>query len=81
MRNGLAAFHDPYDRSLCLKVSVCGNTLVCRLVLLFGFLQLDLVDLDPHLLVLKLGIVRKHVSLVDLFAFGLFKENAVFSTC
>lgn len=53
VRNLLATLHDPHDGRLRLKVSVGRHSLVRLLVLLLRLLQLNLIDLDPELLVRK----------------------------
>lgn len=78
MRDDLAAFHDPHDRRLRLIVSVRRDPLVCGLVLLLGLLQLDLVDLDPHLRVRECRVIRKDICWIDVFALGLLGEHPIF---
>jgi hypothetical protein len=51
-------------------VSIGGNTLVRRLILLFCFLELDLVDLDAGLLVGEVGVEPEFVGWVYVLAFG-----------
>jgi hypothetical protein len=62
--------HETHDSSLRLEVSVGGNTLVRRLILLFCFLELDLVDLDAGLLVGEVGVEPEFVGWVYVLAFG-----------
>lgn len=70
MRDHLAALHDPHNRGLRLVVSVCRHPLVRRLVLLLSLLQLDLIDLNPHLRVGKVGVICKLVRWIDIFPLG-----------
>lgn len=68
MAEGLAALHNAHDGSLRLEMAVGSNPLVRRLGFLFGLLQLDLVDLDAHLLVAEIRVVREFIARVHLFA-------------
>lgn len=77
VRDGLATLHDPDDRGLRLVVPIGSHALVRCLVLLLRLLQLDLIDLDPHLWVGKPGIVRKFVRRVDVPALWLLAEDSV----
>lgn len=81
MRNGLATLHDPDDRCLGLVMPVGSHALVCGLVLLLGLFQLDLINFDPHLGVREPGIVREFVRDIDIPAFRLLAEDAVFGAC
>lgn len=75
----LAALHDPHDGRLCLEVPVRGHPLVRCLVLLFGLLELDLVDLDAHLRIGEPGIVGECVCRVDILAFGILRQYFILS--
>lgn len=73
----LAALHDSHNGRLCFEVPVCGDTLVRRLVLLLGLLQLDLVDFDAHLGVREPRIVGERVGRVDILAFGVLRQDTI----
>lgn len=81
MRDLLPTLHDAYNRRLRLEVPIRRHTLVRRLVLLFGLLQLDLIDLDPHLGVRKARIVRELVCRLDLLAPRLLAQHPVLGAC
>jgi hypothetical protein len=66
----LTTLHETHDRSLRLEVSVGGDTLVRRLIFLFCFLKLDLVDLDAGLWVGEVGVEPEFVGWVYVLAFG-----------
>jgi hypothetical protein len=51
-------------------VSVGGDALVRRLIFLFCFLELDLVDLDAGLRVGEVGVEPEFVGWVYVLAFG-----------
>ena len=69
MLDRLAALHDSHNSSLCLIMSVCGHTLVSLLILLFGLLELDLVDLDAILGIGEAQIDDEGISLIYVLAF------------
>lgn len=75
--DGLAALHDAHDSGLSLEVAIGGDSFVRGLRFLFGFFQLDLVDLDAFLLVLEVGVVGKLVAFVHVSAARSFGEDAV----
>lgn len=81
MRNGLATLHDTHNRRLRFVVSVCRHSLVGRLVFFLGFFELNLVDFDAHLGVLKGAVVGKFVGVVDIFAFGFLGEHSILGAC
>lgn len=70
MTESFATLHNAHDSSLRLEMTVGRNSLVCRLGLLFGLLQLDLVDLDAHLLVAETRVVRELIAGVHILALG-----------
>lgn len=72
MLHGLAALHDPHNGSLRFEVSVGSSTLVRRLLLLLGLLELDLIDLDALLDVGEPSVEGKGVCSVDILALGVF---------
>lgn len=48
---------------------------MCFLVLLFGLLELYLVDLDAVFGVLEVGVYGECVCIVDVFAFGVLGQR------
>jgi hypothetical protein len=62
----LSTLHDPNDCRLGLEFPVRRNSLMRRLVFLLRLLELDLVDLNPYLLVVEAGVKLKRVVVVDL---------------
>lgn len=76
----LPALHDAYDSSLRLVVAVCCYTLMSLLVLGFGFLSLDLIDLDTVFGMRKAEIDREGVVYVDVLSFRRFTQDAVAGT-
>lgn len=60
---------------------VGGNTLVRFLVLFFGLLELDLVDLDPVFGVREAVVDGESIVFADIPPFGRLTEDSVFGTC
>ena len=81
MADGLSALHYAHDRSLGFEMAIGGNALVCGLSFLLGFLQLDLINLDPFLFIGESGIVAEGVGFVHFFALGGLGEDAVLGAC
>ena len=79
MRNAPSTLHDPNNRGLCLVIAIRGNALVGLLVLLFGLLGLDLVDLDAVPRVGEVEIHGERIGVVDVFTSWFFAENTVLS--
>lgn len=77
MADRLPALHDAHNGGLGLEVAIGCDSLVRDLGFFFRLLQLDLVDLDPLLLVGEPSVVLESVRLVDLFALGVLEENSV----
>lgn len=77
VRDGLTALHDSDNRCLRLVVPISGNPLVRALVLLLGFLKLDLIDLDAHLGIGEARIVGEYVGVVHIFALGVLRKHSV----
>lgn len=81
MRNRLATLHDTHNRRLRLVVAIRRDSFVGRLVLFFGFFELDLVDFDAHFGVLEGAVVGEFVGVVDVFAFGFLGEDSILGAC
>lgn len=81
MLDSLATLHDAHNSCLSFVVPVGRDSLVSRLVLLLGLLQLDLVDLDAHLGVGEAGIVGEAVGCFDLLALWRFRQDPIFGAC
>ena len=80
MCDALPTLHDPDNSRLRLVVTVCSDTLVGLLILLFRFLRLDLVDLDPVPWVHEAEIHRESIAVIDIFPSWLFAKDAVLGT-
>ena len=78
MRNVFPRLQDPHNRSLRFVVPICGDTLVCLLVLGGGLFELNRVDLDTIFSVRELFIYRKFIRGVDVAAFGVLRQGAKF---
>ena len=78
MCDALPTLHDPDNSRLRLVVTVRSDTLVSLLILLFGFLRLDLVDLDAVPWMYEVEIHGESIAVVDIFTFWLFAKDAVF---
>lgn len=70
MAEQFATLHNAHDGSLCFEMAIGRDPLVRALGFLFGLLQLDLVDLDAHLLVAETLVVRELVAGVHILALG-----------
>lgn len=81
MRNSLVALHDTDNGGLGLEASVLCNLLVGLLILFFGFLELNLVDFDAHLLVTEARVVGEHVGVFNLFTLGLLDKYLILGAC
>lgn len=81
MFDGLAALHDPHNRRLCLEVPVRSHTFVNNLIFFLRLLQLDLVDLDPYLLISEICVVFEHIILVDFRTSRSLRQYSVLRTC
>lgn len=62
-------------------MAISGDSFMGRLVLLFRFLELDLVNLDPHLRVGERWVVSELVGLINIPTLRLLAENSVFGAC
>lgn len=80
MLDRLAALHYPHNGGLSFEVSIRRYALVRGFVLFLGFLELNLVDLDPHLGVAESCVVRELIRLVHILALGSLDKNAIFGT-
>ena len=79
MLDCLSTLHDADDGRLGLVLPVLGNPFVGFFILLFGFFELDLVDLDADLLVLEGGVEGECVCRVDVFSFWMFFQDTLFA--
>ena len=80
MCDAFPTLHDPDNSRLRLVVTVCSDTLVSLLILLFRFLRLDLIYLDTVPWVHEVEIHSESIAVVDIFPFRLFAKDAVFRT-
>ena len=78
VRDGLSALHDAYNGRLGLEGAVSRDSLMCLLILLLGLLSLDLIDFDAVFGVLEVVVDTEGVAIVDVFAFGVLAEDAIF---
>jgi hypothetical protein len=62
MTNSLPALHNPHNRRLSLEIAIFGHTHVRLFVFFFGFLELDLVDLDAVFGVCEVGVESESVG-------------------
>lgn len=62
-----------------LVITICSDTLMRLLILLFGLFGLDLVDLDAIPWVREVEIYCEGVGVIDVFTSWLFGEDAVLS--
>lgn len=69
MRDGLATLENSDNRRLTFEIAVFGHADMRFFVLFFRLLELDLVDLDAILGMLKGGVDGEGVGFVDVFAF------------
>ncbi len=80
MGDGLAAFHDPHNGCLSLIVSICHHPFMRLFVLLFGFLRLDLIDLNAVFGVGEIEIHGKRIAVADIPATGCLRQYSIFCT-
>ena len=80
MRNRLSSLHNPYNRRLGFELPVRRDALVGLFVLGFSLAGLDLVYFDAVFWVREGGVDGEGVGGVDVFAFGVFGEDAVAGT-
>lgn len=80
MLDCLAALHYPHNCRLSFEVSISRYPLVGRLVLFLGLLELDLIDLNPHLGIGETCVIRKFICLIHVFTFRILGKNPVFGT-
>lgn len=81
VRDHPTSFHYSNDGRLSLVVSVSCNTLMRLFIFFFGFLGLDLVDLDTIFRIRKVRINREGIVIVDIFSLWRLTEHPVFGTC
>lgn len=79
--DGFASFHNPNNCCLRFEIAICRNPFVGLLILRFGFLCLDLVDLNAILLIRETLVHRKGVGVIDIFASWRLCEDAVLCAC
>lgn len=77
MCDGLPTLHDPDNSRLGLVITICSDTLMRLLILLFGLFGLDLVDFDAVPWVHEVEIYGEGVRDVDFFTSWLLVKDAV----
>lgn len=78
MSDSLSALHDAHNSCLSLEATLHSDTLVRFLVLGLSFLELNLIDLDAILGMVKVGIEGKCVGCVDIPTLGMLGERSKF---
>lgn len=79
MRDGFPALHDPNNSCLGLVITICSDTLMGLLILLFSLFGLDLVNLDTVPWMGEVEVHGEDVGFVDVFTFRFFAKDAVLS--